>query len=81
MLGLEGESSRTVGVSYHSDEQLPGNAIPCHSPILNLSPNMSPESQPASSSPVFELLDSNRRRTVQGKCLLMRYFGCLRQLV
>jgi len=61
----EGETSR-MAAGYRAETQQPsGSYLPRHSPILNLSPNLSPESQPDSSSPVFELLDSNRRRTVQ----------------
>ena len=59
-----------AAAGYHTESQqaAPASYLPRHSPILNLSPNLSPESQPDSSgSPVFELLDSNRRRTVQGR--------------
>jgi len=55
------------GASFQTDSPPSSSMIPCHSPILNLSPNMSPESQPNSTSPVFELLDSSGRRTVQGR--------------
>lgn len=66
----EGEQSRMAAAGFHSatETQPSASYLPRHSPILNLSPNLSPESQSDSASPVFELLDSNRRRTVQGKC-------------
>lgn len=55
-----------VGIHADGSQATASSYLPRHSPILNLSPNMSPESHPDSSSPVFELLDSNQRRTVQG---------------
>jgi len=64
---VDSESTRQLAGNVHLDNQPSASYIPTHSPILNLSPNLSPESHPDSSSPVFELLDSNQRRTVQGE--------------
>lgn len=69
---LEGEANHPVALAFRADDQANASTfIQCHSPILDLSPNMSPESQPNSASPVFELLDSTNRRTVQGTCMVL----------
>lgn len=65
----EREAALQVSGNYHysiTDNQPSASYLPRHSPILNLSPNLSPESHASSSSPVFELLDSTHHRTVQG---------------
>lgn len=66
---LDSEAAHSVSLAFHADDQTnTPSFLQCHSPILDLSPNMSPESQPNSgASPVFELLDSSNRRTVQGE--------------
>ena len=56
VVASEGETSRMAAAGYHTESQqaAPASYLPRHSPILNLSPNLSPESQPDSSgSPVF----------------------------
>lgn len=69
----ERDAALRVTGNYHQhtlgDNQPSASYLPRDSPILNLSPNLSPESHVSSSSPVFELLDSNQRRTVEGQCL------------
>ena len=43
------------------------NYFNTHSPpILNLSPNLSPSSEPQRNSPIYDLRESTRRRSVQG---------------
>lgn len=65
----EAETARQMAAAYHHADNQPSasNYMPQNSPILNLSPNLSPESHADSASPVFELLDSNQRRTYQGR--------------
>lgn len=67
--GLAERDATVHGASnYHhlGDNQPSASYLPRHSPILNLSPNLSPESHTSTASPVYELFDPTRR-TVHGK--------------
>jgi hypothetical protein len=71
------EHNQTVNIgaaaNVHSGAESPAHYFSTHSPpILNLSPNLSP-AEPQRGSPIYDLRDTTRRRSLQGRIFLFHF--------